>query len=121
MTVNRTNEILDDIQFLMKNAVIIVPRLYTFLGPLDFETGPLDIFHLQKNDIEYMIDKADEMGAQYRNIYIVPETHPVFAYFAGTHASADDEANTAFECNSYYLIFDPESRQYIPYKLNEID
>jgi len=114
MTLNKKNDILDDIQNIMKHAVVIVPRIYTFLAPLNFEKEKPDVFHLQRSDVEYMIDKAEELAAKYRNIYIVPETHPLFAYYAGLKASTEEEEDTVFECNAFYLVFDAESRQYLP-------
>lgn len=112
-------DILSDISLIMKNAVIIVPRVYDFLATIDFESN-YDVFHLQKlDDVKYMIDKAEELCAKYRNIYIVRETHPLFACITGKFCSSEEWYKTTFECNVFYLHFDKELKEYLPYKINE--
>lgn len=110
---------LDDLNKLIREAVLIAPKGFTPLASLD-EFKPFDTFTMHMvNDIDLIIDKAEETIGRYKNIYLVDGSPAVLSFFAGLFASGEAFKETLFECNVFYLHFDVKTGQYLPYKMNE--
>lgn len=116
----KLNDMLEDIAHIMKNAVLLAPRMFDKIEELKKIESDIDIFHLQDiGNFEYIFDKTEELCAKYRNVYILAETHPLMSCIAGMLAKPNWLESTNFECNVYYLVWDNKNSLFLPYKLNE--
>ena len=116
----KVNDMLEDIKHIMKNAVLIAPRIFELQAPIDSIEKDIDIFHLQNvDDIDYIIDKMEYLCAKYRNVYIVAETTALASLMCGFLSQDSYLEDTNFECNVFYLHFDKKISEYLPYRINE--
>lgn len=117
--------ILEDINEILKDAVIVVPNKYKFKSDISLLHPNIDIYHLQlvneEDFYDEMVDKIEILLSKYKNIYILKNTHPLFAVYAGYMSSPSwvEDRLPTFQCNVFYIVYNKQLKEYIPYRINE--